>query len=173
MAQKEVAFKVVVDTSEVNENVERSVENVEELGAATKKTSDQMKNGFKAAEQGTKKLGTSIGGLIKSLGLIGVAMAVFEFMRDILSKNQKVMDALNTATTALEIIINKLFSAVEPLGDVMKAAFRSEEHTSELQSPMYLVCRLLLEKKKQKKQKNKKTKKKKYTTGKQTNRYIK
>src|SRR5437763_8503345 len=29
------------------------------------------------------------------------------------------------------------------------AAFpRSEEHTSELQSPMYLVCRLLLEKKK-------------------------
>src|SRR5437762_12656449 len=29
-------------------------------------------------------------------------------------------------------------------------AQRSEEHTSELQSPMYLVCRLLLEKKKKK-----------------------
>src|SRR5215210_8514675 len=28
---------------------------------------------------------------------------------------------------------------------------RSEEHTSELQSPMYLVCRLLLEKKKENK----------------------
>src|SRR5437762_7158966 len=28
------------------------------------------------------------------------------------------------------------------------AVARSEEHTSELQSPMYLVCRLLLEKKK-------------------------
>src|SRR5437764_13633018 len=28
-------------------------------------------------------------------------------------------------------------------------ALRSEEHTSELQSPMYLVCRLLLEKKKE------------------------
>src|SRR5437879_11477168 len=35
---------------------------------------------------------------------------------------------------------------------------RSEEHTSELQSPMYLVCRLLLEKKK------KKTNKLKYET---------
>src|SRR5437763_12446371 len=35
---------------------------------------------------------------------------------------------------------------------------RSEEHTSELQSPMYLVCRLLLEKKK-KKNKKKKTEK--------------
>src|SRR5690348_18211541 len=28
------------------------------------------------------------------------------------------------------------------------ARFRSEEHTSELQSPVHLVCRLLLEKKK-------------------------
>src|ERR1017187_4467177 len=31
----------------------------------------------------------------------------------------------------------------------MRRVVRSEEHTSELQSPMYLVCRLLLEKKKQ------------------------
>src|SRR5436189_543017 len=31
---------------------------------------------------------------------------------------------------------------------VAAAGLRSEEHTSELQSPMYLVCRLLLEKKK-------------------------
>src|SRR5690348_13991139 len=31
---------------------------------------------------------------------------------------------------------------------------RSEEHTSELQSPVHLVCRLLLEKKKKKKHKN-------------------
>src|SRR5437762_9955156 len=31
--------------------------------------------------------------------------------------------------------------------DWMEQEQRSEEHTSELQSPMYLVCRLLLEKK--------------------------
>src|SRR5437762_9649966 len=36
---------------------------------------------------------------------------------------------------------------------------RSEEHTSELQSPMYLVCRLLLEKKKKKTKYRKITKK--------------
>src|SRR5690348_18061639 len=34
---------------------------------------------------------------------------------------------------------------------------RSEEHTSELQSPVHLVCRLLLEKKKKKQKKNMKT----------------
>src|SRR5690348_17741772 len=31
-----------------------------------------------------------------------------------------------------------------------QSPFRSEEHTSELQSPVHLVCRLLLEKKKKK-----------------------
>src|SRR5437762_5569918 len=40
----------------------------------------------------------------------------------------------------------------EKLGARKLDQWRSEEHTSELQSPMYLVCRLLLEKKK--KQKN-------------------
>src|SRR5437879_13807810 len=49
---------------------------------------------------------------------------------------------------------------VRALGGVEERALepadhlRSEEHTSELQSPMYLVCRLLLEKKKTTKKKH-------------------
>src|SRR5437879_7386445 len=35
------------------------------------------------------------------------------------------------------------------LEQIHSSGKRSEEHTSELQSPMYLVCRLLLEKKEQ------------------------
>ena len=124
MAEKKtIALKVTVDTSEVEQSVERTTETVEGLGDATKKTSSDMKQGFKAAEQGTKGLGGSIGGLIKSLGIIGVAMAVFTFMKDLLMKNQKVMDALNVATTALEILFNKLFESVEPIGDAMASAF--------------------------------------------------
>src|SRR5437763_9702701 len=38
------------------------------------------------------------------------------------------------------------WGVIWPVNPAMTA--RSEEHTSELQSPMYLVCRLLLEKKK-------------------------
>src|SRR5437879_9923925 len=41
-----------------------------------------------------------------------------------------------------------LSSAVCSVTPPRSAVLRSEEHTSELQSPMYLVCRLLLEKKK-------------------------
>src|SRR5690348_17561306 len=39
-----------------------------------------------------------------------------------------------------------LTTQMKSVGEVM--AIRSEEHTSELQSPVHLVCRLLLEKKK-------------------------
>src|SRR5437879_11084433 len=53
--------------------------------------------------------------------------------------------------------IDPLFAACDPARAVGArvtfepgARTRSEEHTSELQSPMYLVCRLLLEKKKKK-----------------------
>src|SRR2546426_5260269 len=43
----------------------------------------------------------------------------------------------------------------QPPGSVERRLVgRSEEHTSELQSPCNLVCRLLLEKKKKKKQKD-------------------
>src|ERR1017187_10606940 len=41
------------------------------------------------------------------------------------------------------------FATLRPAHSV-EFSGRSEEHTSELQSPMYLVCRLLLEKKKTK-----------------------
>src|SRR5436189_4032806 len=47
-----------------------------------------------------------------------------------------------------------LFLRSTSLTEVNPAMARSEEHTSELQSPMYLVCRLLLEKKKINKKNN-------------------
>src|SRR5207244_6288302 len=48
----------------------------------------------------------------------------------------------------LEISVFALATAlIGRLGAIAKTLIRSEEHTSELQSPDHLVCRLLLEKK--------------------------
>src|SRR3712207_8144738 len=47
----------------------------------------------------------------------------------------------------LRKVLNEL-GALGPWADEAHVAPRSEEHTSELQSRQYLVCRLLLEKKK-------------------------
>src|SRR5437762_7641755 len=43
-----------------------------------------------------------------------------------------------------DVIVDRWYRAIACTGFT---SIRSEEHTSELQSPMYLVCRLLLEKK--------------------------
>src|SRR5438552_12397497 len=61
-------------------------------------------------------------------------------------------EALATTSAGFAFSIGKPDGAVDRetmLGHA--AALRSEEHTSELQSPDHLVCRLLLEKKKNKK----------------------
>src|SRR5437762_7422258 len=48
-------------------------------------------------------------------------------------------------TVKLGVFVSRPFTVMWPWVTSWR---RSEEHTSELQSPMYLVCRLLLEKKK-------------------------
>src|SRR5437764_7688945 len=70
----------------------------------------------------------------------------------------------NTAAAASIALVNSvgntggfvgpyLLGAINDATHSFAIGLRSEEHTSELQSPMYLVCRLLLEKKKKKKRK--------------------
>src|SRR5437762_4720860 len=55
----------------------------------------------------------------------------------------------NSSSSALHVSVtpSEKTSSTSPRWSVARPSSRSEEHTSELQSPMYLVCRLLLEKK--------------------------
>src|SRR5437763_2476970 len=65
-------------------------------------------------------------------------------------KRREAVDAKNHADALVHSTEKALAEHGSKIGDT-----RSEEHTSELQSPMYLVCRLLLEKKKKKKKTDK------------------
>src|SRR5438876_3357419 len=53
-----------------------------------------------------------------------------------------------TDTVTLRPVVVTATRVPTPADAVTAAVTRSEEHTSELQSPVHLVCRLLLEKKK-------------------------
>ena len=98
-------------------------------------------------------------------------MADFQLFRDVCADYSMVFFFNDTATTeiytlslhdalpislsvtAVGSVLSAAFSWQRSLSSVLSAAFsrqrlRSEEHTSELQSPCNLVCRLLLEKKK-------------------------
>src|SRR5256885_11727128 len=56
--------------------------------------------------------------------------------------------ALARMAPAERRVVARLMDTPEPSDEIVAEAMRSEEHTSELQSPCNLVCRLLLEKKK-------------------------
>src|SRR6266498_5540514 len=84
------------------------------------------------------------------------SLAIFFFFNDTATTEIYTLslhDALPTWTSATVIVNGFLSSVVKRCGSMAKAlcvvASRSEEHTSELQSRPHLVCRLLLEKKKQ------------------------
>src|SRR3712207_7795335 len=77
-----------------------------------------------------------------------------ELPRDKKQALQAITDGLTALATAGHINDRKdVINALETAGFEI-ARIRSEEHTSELQSRQYLVCRLLLEKKKNKKSHN-------------------
>ena len=131
MATK-VAIEVDVKTGEANDDIIALREELEKVKQTQKEMSDQFKAGFEAAEKGAKGaskgmtgFGNSIGGVLKSLGLVAIAAEVFIFIRDLLMKNQAVMDAFNTATIAFEIIVKKLFDTVSGLVTPMKEAFEN------------------------------------------------
>ena len=69
-------------------------------------------------------------------------MNTVEEIKELLQKNKKRLDKeLQQSKEAVSLIKKSMHSS-------LSYEERSEEHTSELQSLAYLVCRLLLEKKK-------------------------
>ena len=65
-----------------------------------------------------------------------------------LSKKDKIMSSLiKKYKSPSETVLTSRKDVFFSLCKSIIGQQRSEEHTSELQSPMYLVCRLLLEKK--------------------------
>src|SRR3712207_8753263 len=75
-------------------------------------------------------------------GLLGLTRRTYAEAAN-LAVNQTLMRSINTSVIAVLPVLGLLVIGVGLLG-----VGRSEEHTSELQSRQYLVCRLLLEKKK-------------------------
>jgi len=131
MATK-VAIEVDVKTGEASDDIIALREELEKVKETQKEMGDQFKAGFEAAEKGAKGaskgmkgFGTSIGGVLKSLGLVAIAAEVFIFLKELLMQNQVILDAFNVATTALQILFQKLFERVTALAEPMKEAFEN------------------------------------------------
>src|SRR3712207_9031973 len=72
-----------------------------------------------------------------------------QFSVNQLIKNEEELKGFDR--TGVQVVVAILAVVKMKAGELTELNQRSEEHTSELQSRQYLVCRLLLEKKKNKK----------------------
>src|SRR3712207_6157523 len=95
-------------------------------------------------------------GLVNGLLSLMLAMVLLPLLEDAFNilTPMKLLELSNTGNTLLHKLLQKApgtFTHSMQVGSLADAAAerRSEEHTSELQSRQYLVCRLLLEKKNQ------------------------
>src|SRR3712207_8065454 len=78
-----------------------------------------------------------------SRSLVSVAVGVDEPPQAVAMKATPIPSAVSLATRVPDLGNKVIYELLD-----LKVRTRSEEHTSELQSRQYLVCRLLLEKKK-------------------------
>ena len=105
MAQQEaINIKVTVDSKDAQQGVDKLQEGVKQTGEAAKK-----------AESGAKKAAgafSTIGNALKSLGIISLVVKGFEFLQEVLMKNQKVADAFAVAGEFISRVLSDLVEFV-------------------------------------------------------------
>ena len=134
MADNTVAIDVEVKVGDLDARLGKIEARLGGIAENGKKVGDEVSGGFdaaekgaKAASKGTKSFGGSIGTVLKSLGLIAIAAEVFMFIKDLLMKNQKVVDALGIAFKTIEVLFGMLTDALKPLGKSLKSAFEDPQ----------------------------------------------
>jgi len=88
---------------EGEEATEKISDGLDDVGKSGKKAS----TGLKSVSKGFKGIGLAL----KAAG-IGLIIGLFVALKDVLSQNQKVLDAVNTITTAVSLVFNAVTTAV-------------------------------------------------------------
>ena len=121
---------------EINAKMEKALEEVQEVNKNTKEINENLsaiKKSGKIAEQGLKGIAKGFKGIglaMKAGGFFLITEA-FKFLKDIMMQNQKVMDAVEIATTTLGIVFNEVASVVTDFGGTLIGAFTKPQETLE------------------------------------------
>lgn len=115
-----MAEKVVVEIEIKDGKAVASLDKVE-------KQVDNIGKSSKKASKGVKGFGDQVKLLGKTTGVLALLAAAFEILKEAFSNNQQVIDATQTAVTALGIAFNDLFrfiqSSIDPVVEFFKAIF--------------------------------------------------
>ena len=98
MAETELDFKVKTNIDDAAKDAAKLGDNLEEAGDKGKK--------------GLGKIGLSLKNLGKATGIVFLLTEAFNFFKQVLGKNQKVVDTFNIVFESLSIAFNDLFSFI-------------------------------------------------------------
>ncbi len=113
---------------EINAKMDKALEEIQEINEGTKDINENLKavkKSSEVAEAGIKGISKGFKGLglaMKSAG-IGLVIEAFNFLRDIMMKNQRVVDTLSIVFDSISIVFNELSSTVVDLGEDIFTAF--------------------------------------------------
>ena len=104
---------------EVKSNIKSATKDTEDLGKGLEEAGESGKKGFKKIGTGVKAFGMAL----KAAG-IGLILALFASLTEALSRNQKVMDGVNTIMTTVSTTFNQV---VDVLVDVFSWVTASQD----------------------------------------------
>lgn len=124
MAGEKIVIELDIETGKAVTNLDKIDESIDNIGESSQK-----------AQKSSKSFGKTLGNLGKAAGIIGLLSAAFEVLQEALGNNQKVIDSVSTATTALGIAFNDLFGFIsDNVGTVVEFFKEAFENPSKLLS---------------------------------------
>jgi hypothetical protein len=113
---------------EINAKMDKALDEIKEINDGTKDINENLeaiKDSSKIAETGISGISKGFKGLglaMKSAG-VGLIIEAFNFLKDILMENQRVVDTLSIVFDSLSIVFNQVSTFAIDLGEEMFAAF--------------------------------------------------
>src|SRR5437879_8931421 len=135
--------RVKTDVAKLRESVATEMTNLRETSSVTSQTARRHIDSLKQDLENTRRQANSLASQAKSEALKRadhLQQHIDSEQKQMASALSEVKESAGTANTKIAEVSGDVTSVKSQLGMTQ----RSEEHTSELQSPMYLVCRLLL-----------------------------
>jgi len=126
------ALKAIESLTDALNNLNTSLQDTEDQADETGKKLDDIggngKKNTKGLADGFKSVGTSIGGVLKSLGLISIAYKVFDKFVETLQKNKKAADLISTSINFIDIALTKIIdSSIGPLTEGFERIFNDPQ----------------------------------------------
>lgn len=128
---KDVSVKLLLETQKTNENLKEVIKQLKTTGKEVEDTGKKSKSAFSGATKaakgfvnGLKRIGNGLKNLGKFTGVVFIITEAIQILKDVFSQNQVVVDAYETAVTALSLAFNDFFSFINKNVGVVTGYFK-------------------------------------------------